>query len=318
MIDNYRSLFISILCASACSPSRTTPSGYQGIVEYDERTIAFEAAGRIEKVNVGRGDTIADAQPLADLDDSLARMVRDARAEDVNVAKAELAVVKAGSRRQDVAAQNDELKAAIASEELQKKAHDRIVELTRTGSFAKAELDKADADLDRATAQRKAIESRLSALKQGARPEEIGRAEARVQQAAAALAVEDSRLLRSKLRAKGSGVVLDVLVKVGEFANVGTGALTVADTSHPFADVFVPEGELNGIAVGKKVSLVSDQSTETFGGVVEHVAHTTEFTPKFLFTPQERPNLVVRVKVRIDDPNHKLHAGIPAFARIDR
>ena len=42
----------------------------------------------------------------------------------------------------------------------------------------------------------------------------------------------------------------------------------------------------------------------------------TEFTPKFLFSPRERPNLVVRVRVRVDDPERRLHAGVPAFARI--
>jgi len=318
MIDNYRSIVFIAFFSVACASPRSAPEGYQGLIEYDERTVSFEAAGRIEKVNVGRGDALSEGQSLAEVDDSIARLIRDARAEDVNVAKAELALVKAGSRRQDVAAQNDELKAAIASEDLQRKAHERIVELTRTGSFAKAELDKADADLDRASAQRRAVESRLSALKQGARPEEIGRAEARVQQALAALAVEESRVSRSKLIARGSGVVLDVLVKPGEFANVGTGAVTVADTSHPFADVFVPEGSLGGVTIGKKVALAVDQSSEPFSGVVEHISHTTEFTPKFLFTPQERPNLVIRVKVRIDDPAHKLHAGIPTFARIDR
>ena len=31
----------------------------------------------------------------------------------------------------------------------------------------------------------------------------------------------------------------------------------------------------------------------------------------------ERTNLVVRVRVRIDDARRELHAGIPAFVRID-
>jgi hypothetical protein len=47
-------------------------------------------------------------------------------------------------------------------------------------------------------------------------------------------------------------------------------------------------------------------------GRVEHVARHTEFTPRFLFSERERPNLVVRVRVRIDDPERKLHAGLPA------
>ena len=49
---------------------------------------------------------------------------------------------------------------------------------------------------------------------------------------------------------------------------------------------------------------------------VEHISKETEFTPKFLFSERERPHLVIRVRVRIEDPTRRLHAGIPAFAEI--
>jgi len=39
-----------------------------------------------------------------------------------------------------------------------------------------------------------------------------------------------------------------------------------------------------------------------------------EFTPRFLFSEKERPNLVVRVRIALEDPAEKLHAGVPAFA----
>ena len=35
---------------------------------------------------------------------------------------------------------------------------------------------------------------------------------------------------------------------------------------------------------------------------------------RFLFSERERPNLVVRVRVRIEAPDGDLHAGLPAFA----
>ena len=50
---------------------------------------------------------------------------------------------------------------------------------------------------------------------------------------------------------------------------------------------------------------------------MEHIASQTEFTPRFLFSPRERPNLVVRVRVRIEDPEERLHAGVPAFVTIE-
>jgi hypothetical protein len=55
---------------------------------------------------------------------------------------------------------------------------------------------------------------------------------------------------------------------------------------------------------------------EMLPGAVEWISPRTEFTPRFLFSDRERPNLVVRVRVRIDDPERRLHAGVPAFAEI--
>jgi hypothetical protein len=51
-------------------------------------------------------------------------------------------------------------------------------------------------------------------------------------------------------------------------------------------------------------------------GTVEHVSRRTEFTPRYIFSREERANLVVRVRVRIDDGKRTLHPGTPAFVRI--
>ena len=89
---------------------------------------------------------------------------------------------------------------------------------------------------------------------------------------------------------------------------------------HRFArQIAVPfpwESKLSGIAVGSAARVKVDAERDALPGKVEHVAQKTEFTPRFLFSERERPNLVVRVRVRIDDPGRRLHAGIPAFVSI--
>jgi HlyD family secretion protein len=57
---------------------------------------------------------------------------------------------------------------------------------------------------------------------------------------------------------------------------------------------------------------------ERFQGAVEMVGRSLEFTPRYLFSEKERPNLVVRVRIDLQDPNERLHAGVPAFARISK
>jgi HlyD family secretion protein len=102
-------------------------------------------------------------------------------------------------------------------------------------------------------------------------------------------------------------------VKVGEMVAPGAPAVTLADLSHPYVDVFVPEARMPEVRMNQAVSVKVDGMNKSLPGKVEHVYTRTEFTPRYLFSATERPNLEVRVRVRIDDAEKALHAGVPAF-----
>lgn len=285
-----------------CHHAPTVPEGFQGLVEYDQRIIGFEVPGRIQTVPVSRGDLVKSGQTLATLDDSLQRLTVDERQKEQASAEADLALLLAGSRREDIASGAADLRAAMAAEDEARKSNDRVHRLVAAGASPQADLDKVDADLSRATEQRKALEAKLLELQRGSRPEDIARSRARVEQARAVLALEQERLERYTLAANAEGEVVDVEVKTGEFASVGTPAVTVADTLHPYADVFVPEGSMDGVHVGAPVAIRVDLTSAPFGGKVEYVSPETEYTPKFLFSERERPHLVVRVGARVRWP----------------
>jgi HlyD family secretion protein len=60
-----------------------------------------------------------------------------------------------------------------------------------------------------------------------------------------------------------------------------------------------------------------DATDKTYGAHVDWIARTTEFTPRYVFSDRERPNLVVRVRLVVDDPDDALHVGVPAFATVE-
>ena len=64
------------------------------------------------------------------------------------------------------------------------------------------------------------------------------------------MALEQERLARYVLGANADAEVVDVEVKAGELAVVGSPAVTLADTAHPYVDVFVPEGGMDGVKLG--------------------------------------------------------------------
>jgi HlyD family secretion protein len=294
------------------------PPGYQGLVEYDEHVVSFEVPGRVESIDVRRGDLVTADQPVAKLDETVERLTVDAHRQDANAAQADLALLEAGSRREDVASLADELHAAASSEDLMRTIAVRTERLYGQGALPKGDLDKAKADLAHATFERESLDQRLAALRHGARPEELARARARLDQSKAQLALEEELLARHVLHAGRAGEIVDIATKAGELAAVGTPALTVADTTHPYVDAFVPQGELEGIRAGGPVEVRVDATSAPFQATVESVAPDTEFTPKFLFSDRERPHLVVRVRVRVGDPDRRLHSGVPAFARMIR
>ncbi len=299
-----------------CRRGPPVPPGYQGLLEYDEHVVSFEVSGRVERVDVSRGDRVAADQPVAKLDDTVERLTIDAHRQDANVAQADLALLEAGSRREDIASLADDLHAAAVNEDLMRTIAERTRKLHAGGALPQSELDKAESDLEHATCERKSLEQRLAALRHGARPEELARARARLGESKAQLALEEELLARHVLRAGKAGEVVDITTKPGELAAVGTPAVTVADTTHPYVDVFVPQGELAGIRPGVAATVRVDATSTPFAATVESVSPDTEFTPKFLFSDRERPHLVVRVRVRVADPERRLHSGVPAFAQV--
>lgn len=307
---------LGFLLLVACQRTPPVPPGYQGLVEYDEHVVSFEVPGRVERVAVQRGDVVIAEQVVAKVNDTVERLTADAHRQDANAAQADLALLEAGSRRQDIASVADDMRAAASNEDLMRTIDARTRKLYGDGALPKSEFDKAEADLAHATFERESLNQRLAALRHGARPEELARARARLDQSKAQLALEEELLARHVLRAGRSGEVIDVATKAGELAAVGTPALTVADTTHPYVDVFVPQGELAGVRPGIPAEVRVNATSTPFQGSVESVAPDTEFTPKFLFSDRERPHLVVRVRVRLANPNRRLHSGVPAFARI--
>jgi HlyD family secretion protein len=299
-----------------CARPDPAADGFQGVVEYDERVISFEVPGRIASVPVHTGDIVKSGDVLAKLDDRLEKLQRDARTAEVTVAQADVTLLKAGARKEDVASLASQVNAAKATEDLLKRNVARARILVLHDAMPQSELDRLEADLARTTSERASLQHKLAAMMKGSRPEEIARAEARTAAMETAVTLEDERLEKYVVRSLGPGTVLDVHVEEGELANAGTPVATLADVTHPYVDVFVPQGSLGGVRLGARAEVRVDAGGPALAGKVEWISPRTEFTPHFLFSERERPNLVVRVRVRIADDAARLHAGVPAFVKV--
>jgi HlyD family secretion protein len=304
----------------ACEPAVRAkgPEPLQGVVEYDDRVIGFELGGRVLEVSIERGQSVALGAPLARLDDGLERPLRELRVAEIAAAEAQLALLRKGARSEELRAAEADIAALAAQEQTLGRSLERQSRLQAVGASPESVIDSVSAELRTTSERRRALEQRLKALRGGARAEELAAAAAHVDAAKASLHVLDTRLSRYAIAAPAAGHVVDVHVKVGEMVGPGAALATLADLDHPFVDVFVPQARVAGLAVGQGASVRVDGLAAPLRGRIEHVFPRTEFTPRYLFSESERPNLVVRVRVRVDDPKHALHEGLPAFVTLER
>ena len=194
---------------------------------------------------------------------------------------------------------------------------DNLIAMRDNPLAADAAVTAAEGKYRVAEAAVNVAQAALDALLEGAMPEEIAMAQARVRQAQASLHTLDVQLEQLTIKSPINGLVTSKVVHVGEIATPGATLMTVADLDQVTLTIYVPENQINMVALGQAVGVEVDSfPNEVFQGEVTYIAHRAEFTPKNVQTKEERVNMVFAVKVRIPNPDHRLKPGMPADAII--
>lgn len=180
-----------------------------------------------------------------------------------------------------------------------------------------AQANAAEVAYDQAEAGVSVAEASLASVVAGPRREEVAIAEAKVQQAEAALARVQVQLDKMTLTAPRDGVITDRPVNPGELATPGAILLNLGDLDQVTLTVFIPETQIGRVDIGQTAQVSVDAyPDETFEGTVTFIALEAEFTPKNVQTEEERVNLVFAVKISLKNPDHRLKPGMPADAEI--
>jgi len=254
--------WLAFACAALAGCERE-PLRISGTVEARRVTVSAEAAARLVAVHAREGQHVEEGELLAELECSLPQAQRTEGAARVREAEARLALLRAGSRKQELAAAEAELAIARAELELAQKgaraevlaqleasiaaldarirlaelSAKRAEELVGSGSAAQALADQAQAELDQASAERRRVEAELAEARAGARPEELEALEQRQVQAS-----ERLELLREGARpeelaaaeaalatAQGALAAIEELVRRCRIVAPVAGAVEVVD-----------------------------------------------------------------------------------------
>jgi len=317
------------LCA--CAPPQPTDTlRVSGHVEATEVQTAAEIGGRIVEMRVEEGDRVEAGAIIARLDTRDTQLQIDRTRADRAVAAAQLRLLEAGSRAEDVRqarAQMDAASSDVAAIEADVKAAqldlDRFQSLLDANAGSMKQRDDARARVDVALARQRAAQDRvraasetLSRLEAGTRPEEIQAARARVAATDAQIAVLEKSLGDAEVTSPASGIVTQKLVDAGEIVARGTPLVIITDLDHAWANLFVPEPMVPNVAIGQAATVFTDAAKPGLPGKVTFISPRAEFTPRNVQTAEERSKLVYRIKVSVDNREGILKLGMPVDAEM--
>lgn len=270
-----------ILCVSAwaaltlfagCNRQSDTVSG---TIEVDEVHVASRSAGRVEEIFAWEGDTLKAGAPIVQLEASELKARRDLAAAQINTAQ------------HDVEAQSAQLE------------------------FLRAEARRQQDLLKRNTVSPSEAERAVSAAK--AQEMNIAAARARVEQTRAQLADMDAQINEMKIVAPADSILEILSVKVGDVLPANREVATLILPDRLWVRVYVPELWLGSIKLNETVRVrVDSHPGRDFSGVVEQVNRKAEFTPRNVQTVEDRIKQVFGVKVRLDNKEDQLRAGMSA------
>lgn len=282
----------------------------------------------------------------------LERLLHGARPEEkgqaratTETARANLDAIKSWPRPEEIEQARASVAAAEADLNSAEVAFQRVQKLRSTGDIAQQEFDSAKFRLDNVRARRDAEKKRLDLLLNGSRKEDIRAAEEKFRQAQEAealikagprseeiadaraqLAEAQARLEQIKVQlaegevAAPSNASVEVLsVRPGDLLVPNQNVARLLEKDQIFVRVYIPEPQLGLVKVGQKAKLKVDTFADrTFDGVVEQINTQGEFTPRNIQSRDERNHLVFGVKVRIDNREGKLKAGMAADVTLEK
>ncbi|KAA0080430.1 HlyD family secretion protein [Trinickia soli] len=142
-------------------------------------------------------------------------------------------------------------------------------------------------------------------------------ATANVEAARAKLALDETTLSYTEVRAPFDGVIAVREAELGQLAGPGVAIFTIDELDHVWLRAYLNEPDVGRVRLGDSVDVKTDAyPSRVYRGRVSFISPQAEFTPKTVETHAQRVTLVYRIRVDIDNPTHELLPGMPADASI--
>jgi HlyD family secretion protein len=285
-----------VLAIPSC---RQRTDAVSGTIEVDEVHVAPRMGGRVEKIFAREGDSLPAGKVIMQLEAFELKARRD-------YAAAQLAELEKGPRVEEIEAANKDWESQAAQLEFARADAKRSQDLLRTNTISPSEAHRTAANANALEKTAAAARQRYELLREGTRPERVAQARAQLEEA-------DAQLREMQIVTPSDSILEILSVKVGDVLPANREVATLLLPGYLWARVYVPQPWLGFIKLGEEVRVRVDSFPgEDFRGTVEQISRQAQFTPRNVQTVEDRIRQVFGVKVRLQNREEKLRAGMSA------
>lgn len=290
----------------------TAPPGtLYGNVEIRQVDLSFNDEGTVSTMSKREGDRVKQGDVIAQLDPATYQSGYDLAVARRDAAKAQLDVLLAGTRPEDIDEARANLAAAQASLANAEASFERQKSLAATNATTKQLLDDARMALDSGRAKVDQMQVLLTKALNGPRAEDIDAARAQLRAAEATVDLSRTQLDRTKLVAPANGTIMTRVIEPGTVVLPAANVYSMALDDEVWVRAFAPEPLLPRVVPGTDVTLTTDGTHKTYRGRIGYVSPAAEFTPKTVETPELRTQLVYRLRIRVENADDGIRQGMP-------
>jgi HlyD family secretion protein len=287
------------------------PGTLYGNVEIRQVDLSFNAEGTVTAMPKREGDRVKRGETIAELDPATYQSAYDLAVARRDAAKAQLDVLLAGTRAEDIDQARANLAVAQSSLADAEASFERQSGLAATNATTKQLLDDARMALNSGRAKVDQLQAALTEAVNGPRPEDIAASRAQLRAAEATIDLARTQLARTKLIAPANGTIMTRVIEPGTVVLPAANVYSMALDDEVWVRAFAPEPLLPRVAPGTEVVLATDGTGRSYHGRIGYVSPAAEFTPKTVETPELRTQLVYRLRIRVENPDDGIRQGMP-------
>ena len=135
-------------------------------------------------------------------------------------------------------------------------------------------------------------------------------------QAEAAIVGAQDNMEYTRAYAPTEGIILTRIREPGTVVNPSSPVYTLSVSSPVWIRAFVNEPHLGRVHYGMSAEVFTDIG-KSYSGKIGFISPVAEFTPKTVQTSELRTDLVYRLRIYVDNPDHELVQGMPVTVKLN-